>query len=93
MKQIKPYLLVKSKENGFDFYYYLHIQGGSGHGKTNLGGAHNFYVFYLLPDTLNQENLSPEFFCKSFGVPCGVGDTIEEAHNDFIEKLKTNPLK
>lgn len=86
MTDIKPYITVKSKTNGFDFYHYLHIQGGSGHGKYKMGGAHLFYVFYLPPDTANDEGLSPEFFCKSLGIPCGVGDTIEEAYADYLKK-------
>lgn len=90
---IKPYITVRSKVNGLDFYHYLHIQGGYGHGKKSVGGAYNFYVFYLEPDVINHFTQSPEFFCKERSIPCGVGKTIEEAYSDFKTKLSTNPLK
>lgn len=93
MEEIEPYILVSKK--GFYWYYYLHIQGGSGHGKHNLGGKYRFYLFYLTPSHVEDYEFtsSPNFFCEEMGVPCGVGNTIEEAYADFKIKLEKNPLK
>lgn len=87
-QDIKPYFLTKSGVNGFDFYHYLNIHGGSGHGKRGLGGRYLFTLCYLTPeehDAMGQT--SPDLFCDASKIPCGVGQTIEIAYKNW--KIKT----
>lgn len=90
---IEPYIMVRSKRNGFRFYHYLVIQGGAGHGKKGMGGRYLFYLFYLAPEEDGSIDACPEYFCKDKGIPCGFGNTIAEAYADFKKKLEKQPLK
>lgn len=88
---IEPYIFSKSA--GIDWYHYLHIHGGVGHGK-DMGGKYKFVIAYLLSEqseAVGQQSL--DCFCRDAGIPWGGGDTIEEAYEDFNEALKINPIK
>lgn len=81
--EMPPYLL--SKANGFNWFHYLHIKGGSG-SKNGSGGQHKFYVYYATPE--EEEKIgttSPEFACGELNIPCGYGDTIQEAYSLFLQ--------
>lgn len=88
-QEIKPYMFVKEH---FDWYYYLTIHGGTG-SKNGLGGQYAFNLAYLTPWQQEEVNCALDIWCKDRGIPCGVGDSIEEAHNDFQHQLIRLPLK
>lgn len=90
MSSIKPY--IKTSYNGIGWFHYLHIQGGTGT-KDGNGGQYAFYLTYLAPEHDRAINKALDYYCKEKGIPCGVGDTIEEAHNDFQHQLIRIPLK
>jgi hypothetical protein len=90
---IEPYIQSKSKVNGFWFYHYLQIQGGTGK-KDGHGGQYRFYLTYLEPEQRAQlDNRALDYWCKDKKIPCGVGDTIEQAYEDFKAKNQLNPIK
>ena len=91
-EHIKPYHLVKPKGCMFPFFHYLHIQGGAGR-KDGTGGQYNFYLTYLPPDDERTIDVALDHWCKDRKIPCGVGDTISEAYNDFQHQLIRLPLK
>lgn len=93
MEEIQPYIMKRSKANGFDFYHYLHINGCAM--SFNLHApVVKFIVSYLTPDEAEELNgKKMDAYCKRKKIPFGQGLTIEEAHADFQEKLKINPLK
>lgn len=88
--KIEPYIF--SKSGGFDWYHYLRICGGVGHGK-DMGGKYNFVMAYLLPEQSAEIGLqSLDSFCRDAGIPWGGGSTIEEAYVDFQQALSLNPI-
>lgn len=89
IQNIPPYITIRE---GFDWYYYLTIHGGTGR-KDGLGGQHTFYLSYLRPDQHAAMGEALDFWCMDHGMPCGVGDTIQKAYEDYIEKAKKLPFK
>lgn len=92
---IKPYILVRAF--GVKWYQYLHIVGGSGNHKGKPerclnGGEYNFCLFYASPDEMKglSDPKCVMFWCKENFIPFGLGDTIEEAYNNYILKTKHN---
>jgi hypothetical protein len=92
---IRPYITVKSPVNGLNFYHYLHIKGGAGgFYRRDLGGEFDFILYYSSPDQDEKMgDICPRIACRELNIPCGEGSTIEEAHEDFLKKLKKNPIK
>lgn len=90
MDKIKPYMFVHDRVS---WYYYLIIEGGTGK-KDLKGGQYGFYLTYLRPEQRDERSGEAlDYWCKERQIPCGVGDTIEEAHNDFQHQLIRLPLK
>lgn len=88
---IEPY--IYSKSGGLSWYHYLHIHGGSGHGK-NVGGKYAFVMTYLTPEQSGEVGqISLDRFCIDNKIPYGAGATIEDANEDFNEVIKINPIK
>lgn len=87
--EIPPYFLVN---DSFAWYYYLTIHGGTGK-KDGAGGQYAFYITYLRPDQYEGINKALDYWCQDRQIPCGVGDTLEQAYNDFIKKRAILPLK
>lgn len=93
MKNIKPYITQRSKVNGLDFNYYLHIKGGSGKnpnrtGRNRYGGEHDFILFYASPNDMEGCTYCERIWCEGKGIIYGEGKTIEEAYIDFMNKYK-----
>lgn len=92
MIEIKPYILEKSKVNGFSFYKYLHIKGGSGNwkGKSDKflnGGEFDFCVYYATPDEMEGLDKCERIWCKEKRIPFGTGKTIELAFKNYLSKV------
>lgn len=87
---IPPYIYKRSMVNGFDFYYYLHIRGGSGskgRSERNVyGGEYDYIVFYASPSEMEGCNHCERIWCRDKGIPYGLGKTIEEAYLDWKAK-------
>ena len=94
MTDIKPYIMERSKANGFDFYRYLHIRGGSGNWKQKSeahrnGGEYNFIVFYASPEQMKgHDEMCERLWCREKGIVYGEGNTIEEAYENYKKKLQ-----
>lgn len=85
--EFKPYILINS------FYHYLHIQGGSGNwkGKTEkhlYGGEFNYIVFYASPTQMEGLDKCVRLWCIEKEIPYGIGDTIEDAYDNYAQKIK-----
>lgn len=92
-KKIPSYIYEKSKVNGFDFYRYLHIRGGSGNirypeiEEHRYGGEYHFILYYARPEEL--EGIGPmceRLWCREKGIVYGEGDSIDEAYQNYQEK-------
>ena len=90
MTDIKPYMTTR--QGAINWYHYLHIKGGTGK-RDGHGGQYAYYLTYLIADNERIIDCSLDYYCKDKGIPCGVGDTIEEAYNDFQSQLIRIPLK
>jgi hypothetical protein len=93
MDKIKQYITEKSEVNGFDFYKYLHIKGGSGNwkGKSEKflnGGEYDYCLFYASPDEMEGLNCCERVWCVQNKIPFGTGKTIEEAYKNYLSKIK-----
>lgn len=93
---MKPYILEKSSANGFDFYKYLFIRGGSGNWKGRgekfrNGGEFDFILYYAAPEDTEgkPQGMCERLWCIEKGIPYGEGRTINEAYADLISKNKT----
>ena len=93
MTLIKQYILEKSEANGFDFYKYLHIKGGSGNWKGKPergrnGGEFDFVLFYAYPEDMEKirPGMCERLWCIEAGICYGEGRTIEEAYENYLEK-------
>jgi len=92
--EIKPYIMERSEANGFDFYRYLHIRGGSGNidakGESNrYGGEYNFILFYCRPEEMEERGqICERLWCREKGIVYGEGNTIEEAYENYKKKLQ-----
>jgi len=96
MNEIKQYILEKSEANGFDFYKYLHIKGGSsnwkGKGdKFRNGGEFDFILYYAYPEDMEKKpvGMCERLWCIEKGIDYGEGKTINEAYQNYLSKLKT----
>lgn len=82
--EIKPYIFEKSPVNGFNFYRYLHIRGGSGtpffERKIPNGGEYDFIVFYASPKEMEGCDICERIWCMRNDIPFGIGKSIEEAY-------------
>jgi hypothetical protein len=88
--EIKPYIYVRE---GVDWYFYLHIKGGQGHGKKSLGGTHKFVLWYETPtDEDRNRTMAAEKYCEKYKIPFGHGNTIEEAYDNWREQIILTPL-
>jgi hypothetical protein len=86
---IEPYILEKSKVNGFNFYRYLYIKGGAGgFYRKGYGGEFDFILFYASPQEMENCNICEKVWCEGAGIIFGEGRTIEEAHINYIKKSK-----
>lgn len=98
MEEIKPYILEKSKTNGFDFYRYLYIKGGSGNWRNKPekfldGGEYDYCIFYALPEEMEGIGSCCErIWCKQKKIPFGTGATIEEAYENYLSKTKREKI-
>ncbi len=95
MIDIPRYILKKSEVNGFDFYYYLHIKGGSGNwkGKSDKhlnGGEYDFVLFYASPQEMEGLNCCERIWCIQKNIPFGVGKSIEDAYNNYLSSTELN---
>jgi hypothetical protein len=96
MKKIPQYLLIRSQVNGFDFYHYLHIKGGSGikyphtiKSKYRSGGEYDYVLYFAAPE--DEEKIGtrcPRKGCEELGIPYGEGETIQKAFSDYRMKSK-----
>ena len=93
--EIKPYITEKSQANGFDFYKYLHIGGGSGNIRYpeieghRYGGEFHFILFYCHPEeTEGRGQKCERLWCIEKGIVYGEGSTIEEAYENYKKKLQ-----
>lgn len=94
MKQIKQFILERSTVNGFDFYKYLHIKGGSGNWKNKNekfldGGEYDFLLFYASPNEMKGCDMCERIWCLENNIPFGTGKTINEAYERYLETVKT----
>ncbi|MEN5306794.1 hypothetical protein ABE425_04720 [Chryseobacterium cucumeris] len=65
--------------NGITVPYYLHIEGGTGHGNKQLGGTFNFTAGYFNPTELDGRGLvSLEKWCEQKNIPFVHGETFDE---------------
>ena len=90
MIKIEPYLLRRSEANGFNFYYYLHIRGGSGNplSQNRNGGEYNFLLYYAAPSEMEDLGDMCEMkYCEENKIPFGLGNTIEEAYLNYRSKV------
>ena len=94
-RQIKPYVYERSLVNGFDFYKYLHIRGGSsnwkGKGeKYRNGGEFDFIVYYAMPEEMKDKpsEMCERIWCIEKKIVYGEGKTIEEAYRDYSIKVE-----
>jgi len=90
---MKPYILEKSSVNGFDFYKYLFIRGGSGNwqGKSEdyrYGGEFDFILYYAAPGDMEDkpQGMCERLWCIEKGILYGEGGTIRDAYIDFMSK-------
>src|SRR5689334_22110939 len=88
----------KTVWEGVGWYYYLHIVGGTGeksiHDRSAHGGQYTFYLFYATPTQLEKGmDVAADHWCKKMGLPCGIGDTIDQAYFNWQEQEKLIPLK
>ena len=93
MNKITPYITEKSTTNGFDFYKYLHIKGGSGNWLSKKekflnGGEYEFVIFYASPEQMEGLDKCERIWCIEKGIPYGIGSTIEEAYSNYLKKVK-----
>lgn len=91
IEDIKPYIYERSKDNGFNFYKYLHIRGGAGVNPTRkkyrYGGEYDFIVYYASPTEMEGHNGTCErIWCEEMNIVYGEGKTIEEAYLDYVAK-------
>ncbi len=94
MDEIKKYILEKSEINGFDFYKYLHIKGGSsnwkGKGeKHRNGGEFDFILYYAMPEEMEKKpvGMCERLWCIDSSIVYGEGKTINEAYQNYLSKL------
>lgn len=92
---IPPYLYERSKTNGFDFYRYLHIRGGSCNVRYpeieehRYGGEYHFIVYYARPEELEGiGSMCERLWCREKGIIYGEGYTIEGAYENYQLKSK-----
>lgn len=92
--KIEPYYMVKSPVNGFSFYHYLRIEGGSCNNSNGPnGGDFHFVLYYVAPKDENPGEMDSRFWLKKKKIPFGLGHSVEEAHTDFLKKIIKTPLK
>jgi hypothetical protein len=92
---MKPYIYIKSTVNGFPFFYYLHIKGGSGvrpwrsKPEHRYGGEFDYIVYYASPEQTEKMNRTTceRIQCREMGIPYGEGKTIKEAYKDYQKKF------
>jgi hypothetical protein len=93
MKDIKPYITVRSEVCGLPFIHYLHIHGGAGgFHRKNIGGEYDFILFYASVGEMEGLDKCERLWCKEKGIIYGEGDSIEKAHADYFKKA-TNLLQ
>ena len=87
---IPKYIFEKSEVNGFDFYKYLHITGGSGNWKGKgekyrNGGEFDVIVFYAMPEEMEDKptGMCDRLWCIEKGIVYGEGKTIIEAYKNY----------
>lgn len=89
MSNIPAYKIKRSKVNGYDFYYYLHIRGGAGIQRSEIyrnGGEYDFIVFYANPSEMEDCDMCERVWCLEKGIVFGEGKNIEAAYNDYLIK-------
>ena len=93
--EIKPYIMERSQTNGFDFYKYLHIRGGSGNIRYpeiedhRHGGEYHIILFYCRPEEMEgRGEMCERLWCREKGIVYGEGNTIEEAYENYKKKLQ-----
>jgi hypothetical protein len=89
--KIEQYITVKSKTNGFGFYHYLHIVGGSGDHRSSsrarYGGEFNFILYYASPEQMEGINgMCERIWCEENNIVYGEGDSIELAYKNYLSK-------
>ena len=91
MQNIEKFITEKSPVNGFDFYKYLHIKGGSWNkgGAFRYGGEFDFILFYAMPEEMDKKpvGMCERLWCIDKGIEYGEGDTIEAAFEDYKSKI------
>lgn len=93
---IEPHIFEKSKINGFNFYKYLHIRGGSGikpghtiESRRYTGGEYDFIAFYASnEDMINKPpHMCDRLWCIEANIVFGEGPTLEAAYTALTNKL------
>lgn len=90
---IPQYIMEESKTNGFGFYKYLHIRGGSGNIRYpsiedhRYGGEYNIILYYARPEELEGiGDMCERLWCREKSILYGEGNSIDEAYENYQVK-------
>lgn len=91
LAQIPPYITFKC--NGFDWFKYLHVAGGSGikpeRPVSRSGGEFNIILYYAEPKEIEHKGgKCDRLWCVENKIVYGEGETIYHAYMNYLTKIK-----